>query len=211
MSEKRKHLNKEILAALRNISILIISILFIYKDLSIAKFFNFTDDPRLIWAVDIGVYNGILQIAFSIASYLINEKRLNISVFIINKKEDSNELTIRSDDSAEKICVKINIKGKCRKLSGDLNINFPYWLDIQTKSAPYLKIIDSENKCVIDLNNLMSSTAGYCELTRPITFDILRNSDENNEDLIQANLNMSNFYKLFVIKFKNEGIKIKSK
>ncbi|UJA34298.1 hypothetical protein [Bacillus velezensis] len=211
MSEKRKQVKKEVLAALRNIFILIISIFFICTNLSIAKFFDFTDDPRIIWTVDIGIYNGILQIIFSIASYLINEKRLNIGVNIINKKEDSNELTIISDDSADKICLKINIKGKWRKLSGDLNIFFPHWLDIQTKSVPFLKIIDSENKCIIDLNNLMSSTTGYCNLKRSITFDILRNSDENNEDFIQANLNMSIFNKLFAIKFKNEGIKIKSK
>jgi hypothetical protein len=209
MSERKKAVKKEIKSNIRSISILIISLVLINLDISIAKALDFTENDRIIWALDLGIYNGIVGIIFSIIGYFFKERKLYVEVSILNKKEDINELTINGKEP-EKIYVKIHIKGKYKKLSTPIVIFFPHWIDFQTKPKPYLRVIEDENKCLIDLEYLISKKENIM-LTESITFDVINNSDEKNEDLIEAQWNLDRFTKFFKVDIENKGIKIRSK
>lgn len=209
MSERKKEIKKQIGTNIRTISILIISLILINSNISIAKFLNFTKNDKIIWQLDLGIYNAILGIIFSIVYYFFKERKLYVEVSILNKKEDVNVLTI-NNGNPEQIKVNMHIKGKYKDLSAPIVIFFPHWLDVQTKSKPYLRFVEDENKCLIDLNYLISKKCNI-SLTESITFDIISNTDEKNEDLVEAQCNLGFFTKFFFVDIESKGIKIRNK
>ncbi|MFD9275321.1 hypothetical protein NX819_14715 [Bacillus subtilis] len=208
MNERKKQVKKELKANIRTITILAISLFLINKGISISTLINFTDNDKIKWTLDLGVYTFVLNFIFSLLIYLYLDNKLYCEVSLLNKKEEFNELTIRDTDP-EDIFLKIELKGKCRKLKRRMEICFPHWLDPQVKPRPYLEYIEDENKYLIDLNYFMGSKENVT-LKESITFNVLKNSDEKNEELIEASLKVSPFKKL-IVGFECKGIRIKLK
>lgn len=208
MANKKEEIKSELKKNLRSIAILLLVILLINLGVSIAKIMNFTEDKKIIWTLDFGVLNILVSMIFSIIYYFYRGAKLQINIDILNKKEDTNEITIREDP--EKIYVKLNIEGKYRKVSSNIGIFFPHWIDVQTKPKPYLSFDEDKNTYFINLESLIKNKDNI-SLTESITFDIIKNEDEKNEDLIEAKLPLGIFAKFFKVGLENKGIKIKGK
>lgn len=208
MTDKKEEIKSEVKRNLRSIAILIIVIIFIHFDISIAKLVNFTEDKKIIWTLDFGIYNVLVSMLFSIVYYFYKGAKLQIRIDILNKKEDTNEITIR--ENPEEIYVKLNVEGRYKKISSKVEIFFPHWIDVQTKPKPYLSFDEDKNICLIDLESLILNKENVF-LTESITFDIINNSDEKNVDLVEAKLKLGLFTNFFKVVLKNKGIKIKSK
>jgi hypothetical protein len=199
---------QEIKKNIRAIVILVISLLLIYFNVSVVNFFHLTIDSKIKWALDIGIYNSLLNIIFSLFDYWLNGRKLKIKVEILNKNENINELTIR-DENPRDIVVKINVQGKTKKKKLKfLVISFPHWIDFQNKPKSYLDTNEVENICSIDLNKIITQQ-GNVQLTESITFSLLSNSDDHNEALIEAQLKHGKFDKIFKLHFENQGIKVR--
>ncbi|MED4402074.1 hypothetical protein [Metabacillus fastidiosus] len=208
MADKKQEIKSEIKRNLRTIAILIIVIALIYLDISITKLLNFTEDKKIIWTLDFGIYNILVSMLFSVVYYFYKGAKLQIKIDILNKKEDTNEITIR--ENPEEIYVKLNVEGKYKKFSPKIEIFFPHWIDVQTKPKPYLSFDEDKNTCLIDLESLILNKENIA-LTESITFYVLKNTDEKNQDLIEAKLKLGLFTKFFKVVLENKGIKIKSK
>lgn len=209
MADKKKEIKSEIKRNLRSLAILIIVMTLIYFDVSITKLLNFTEDKKIIWTLDFGIYNILVSMLFSVIYYFYKGAKLHIKIDILNKKEDTNEITIRGENP-EEIYVKLNVEGKYKKFSSKIEIFFPHWIDVQTKPKPYLSFDEDKNTCLIDLESLILNKENI-SLTESITFDVLKNTDEKNEDLIEAKLKLGLFTKFSKVVLENKGIKIKSK
>lgn len=208
MADKKEEIKKEIYRNIRSIAILAIVITFIYRDFSIAKYLNFTEDKRIIWALDFGIYNSLISILFSVIFYYFKDRKLQVEIDILNKKEDTNEITLREDP--EEIYVKIHVEGKYKKISPKIEIVFPKWLVVQTKPKPYLSLDEDKNTCLIDLESLITGRENVC-LTKSITFDIINDEPEKNTDLIEPKLELSYLTKYLKVNLQRKGIKIQSK
>ncbi|WP_332633124.1 hypothetical protein [Halalkalibacter flavus] len=208
MADKKEEIKSEIKRNLRTIAILIIVIILIYFDISITKLLNFTEDKKIIWTLDFGIYNILVSMLFSVVYYFYKGAKLQIKIDILNKKEDTSEITIR--ENPEEIYVKLNVEGKHKKFSSKIEIFFPHWIDVQTKPKPYLSFDEDKNTYLIDLESLILNKENI-SLTESITFDVLKNTDEKNKDLIEAKLKLGLFTKFFKVVLENKGIKIKSK
>lgn len=106
--------------------------------------------------------------------------------------------------------MKLNVEGKYKKFSSKIEIYFPHWIDVQTKPRPFLSFDEDNNTYLIDLESLILNKENI-SLTESITFDVLKNTDEKNKDLIEAKLKLGLFTKFFKVALENKGIKIKSK
>ncbi|MFK4353830.1 hypothetical protein [Bacillus sp. RC92] len=208
MADKKEEIKKEINRNLRSIAILIIVIGLIYFDISIAKYLNFTQDPKIIWALDFGIYNSLISMIFSVVYYILKDKKLQVEINILNKKEDTNEITLR--ENPEEIYVKLHVEGKYKKISSKIEIVFPDWLEVQVRPNSYVSFNDEKNMCLIDLESLISQKENIC-LTKSVTFDIINNEPEKNTDLIEPKLAISLWAKFFKIDLQKKGIKIQSK
>ncbi|UAT31986.1 hypothetical protein K7T73_07135 [Bacillus badius] len=208
MGSKKEDIKKEILSNVRNIIILILAIILIYFDISIAKSLGFTEDKRIVWALDFGIYNSLISVTFSVVNYFIRQKKLYINVELLNKEEDVNEITLK--ETPKEIYVKIQIEGTRKNIPSNMQLIFPHWVDFQTKPQPYLTINDTENKCLIDINYFISNKDNI-SLTTSITFDVISNDDEKNEELMESKLKLGFLAKCFRIQLQNKGIKIRNK
>ncbi|MCU5582469.1 hypothetical protein OCF65_18705 [Bacillus toyonensis] len=208
MADKKEEIKKEINRNLRSIAILIIVIGLIYFDISIAKYLNFTQDPKIIWALDFGIYNSLISMIFSVVYYILKDKKLQVEINILNKKEDTNEITLR--ENPEEIYVKLHVEGKYKKVSSKIEIVFPDWLEVQVRPNSYVSFNDEKNMCLIDLESLISQKENIC-LTKSVTLDIINNEPEKNTDLIEPKLAISFWAKFFKIDLQKKGIKIQSK
>lgn len=208
MADKKEEIKKEINRNLRSIAILIIVIGLIHFDISIAKYLNFTQDPKIIWALDFGIYNLLISMIFSFVHYILKDKKLQVEINILNKKEDTNEITLR--ENPEEIYVKLHVEGKYKKISSKIEIVFPDWLEVQVRPNSYVSFNDEKNMCLIDLESLISQKENIC-LTKSVTLDIINNEPEKNTDLIEPKLAISFLAKFFKIDLQKKGIKIQSK
>ncbi|KRE04418.1 hypothetical protein ASE46_27510 [Bacillus sp. Root239] len=208
MANKKEEIKSELKRNLRNIAILIIVISLINLGVSTAKIINFTEDKKIIWTLDLGILNILVSMIFSVIYYFYKGAKLQVKIDILNKKEDTSEITLR--DKPEQIYTKLNVEGRYRKLGSKIEIAFPHWIDVQIKPKSYLAFDEDKNTCFIDLESLISNKDNI-SLTESITFDVINNHDEKNEDLIEAKLKLGWFSKFFKIGIENKGIKIKSK
>ncbi|MGG4548358.1 hypothetical protein ABER02_11250 [Rossellomorea marisflavi] len=208
MVRDKEVLKKEIRSALRNVSILILSLVIINLGFSIASLFKFTD-KRLIWTLDYGFYSIVLSVLFTIIHYRFLQKKLIIDVNIQNKKEEINQITINDDEYGE-INIKLHISGKYKKISKPLEIIFPYWIDFQLRPKPYITEYDDENRCEIDLNYLVKQKKNV-SLNETISFEVISNQSGKQDDVIEAVCNFNLFQKVMHFHIKNQGIKIKNK
>lgn len=211
MANKKEEIKSEVKKNIRSIAILIIVLALICYNFSLAKLFNFTENQRIIWAFDVGIYNILVSMLFSFIYYFYRGRKLQINIDILNKKEDTDGITLRGENP-EEIYVQLNIEGRHKKFSSKMEISFPHWLDVQIKqnSYSYLSFDEDQNICLIDLEKLLLNKENV-SLTESITFDIIKNSDEKNEDLVEAKLELGLFTKLFLVGLENKGIKIKTK
>lgn len=208
MVKDKEIIRKEIKSAIRNISILLISLVIINLGFSIASLFNFTED-RLVWTIDYGFFSIVLSVLFTIIHYCLIQKKLFIEVNLQNKKEEINKITITHTEFAE-IKLMLHIKGEYKKLSKPIIIVFPYWIDYQLKPKPYIKEYDDENKCEIDLDYLIKNKKDIL-LNETIIFDIISNIPGEQDDVIKVLINYGYFKEFFLLHIKNQGIIIKNK
>lgn len=208
MVRDKENIKKEIKSALRNISILLISLILINCGLSIASFFNFTD-KRIVWTLDYGFFSILLSVIYTIIHYFLNRRKLFIEIDIQNKQEEINQITINHKEHAQ-INLKIHMNGEYKKLTKPVVLTFPFWIDFQTKPKPYIKEIEDQNKCEIDIDYLIKSKEKVY-LNEPIIFDIISNDDDKRDDLIEVNFPYSLYQRFFHIHIKSVGIKIKNK
>lgn len=208
MVKDKEILKKEIRSAIRNIGILITSLILINLGFSVSYLFKFTDQ-RVIWTLDYGFYSIVLSVLFTIIHYSILQKKLFIDVNIQNKKEEINQITINDKEYGE-INIKLHIKGKYKKLDKPFEIIFPYWIDFQLRPKPYIKEFADENRCEINLDYLINMKKNV-SLNETITFDIISNEPGKQDDVIEAVFGYSFYQKVINLHIKNQGIKIKNK
>ena len=208
MANKKEEMKSELKRNLRSIAILIIVIFLINIGVSTAKIIHFTEDKKIIWTLDLGILNILVSMAFSVIYYIYRDRKLQVKIDILNKKEDTSEITLR--ENPEQIYVKLNVEGRYKKIDSKVEISFPHWIDVQIKPKPYLAFDEDKNTYFIDLESLISNKENI-SLTESITFDVINNHDEKNEDLIEPKLKLGLISKFFKIGIENKGIKIKSK
>ncbi|UAK17541.1 hypothetical protein [Sporolactobacillus terrae] len=208
MNSRKKILKQELLKTCRNFSILLISLILIHYGWSISFILGWNSTDKESWSLDIGAFNLILSAIFSLIYFFYRLCKLHIVINIINKKENSNSITLVNQKN-DQICVKIQIIGRRKKLA-PIIIYFPDWLDVQVKRQSYIEFYQDENKCMIDLEQLITKQKNINQ-TRLITLDIINNTDDENAELIEAQCRMNWFQKLFQIEFDNCGINIKNK
>lgn len=208
MLDKKKELKSEVNKNIRTIVIVALSILLISSGFSLAKILNISNDPKVIWGFDFGIYNAIFSIIVSVITYIVRLRKLFIQVEILHKKEDVNEIKLTEDP--EEIYVKIQIQGSYKKILTPLQIKFPHWIDPQSKPKPYLTFNESDNIFLLDLEKLISGSKNI-DKSESITIDIISNTDEKNTDLVESQMDIGFIRKWFSIDFENKGIKIKRK
>lgn len=211
MDEAKKEIKKEFKKNARAISILLISLIIINLNISIADHLNLGGNSRIKWTLDFGIYNALLSITFSIIYYLFISKKLFIKAVLLNKREENNEVTILGDQPGE-IFLELTIKGKYQLVSNPIEIIFPHWIDVQCKGKPYMDIIDkgTVNKCLIHLDKLIIKKDNI-DLVEVINIDLIGNSDEKNKELLVPQIKVPWKFKIFKLNFKNKGIKVKRK
>lgn len=204
MNERKKQTKKELLNYFRTILTLVISLFLINQGFSITE--NFTENEKIEWTLDLALYTFLINGIISLCK--IYTIALNCEVSILNKKEKFNGITMRGE-VPEKILLELKLEGKPMKLKNKLEVAFPHWLDIQESSLPkpYLTFLENENKFLIDLNYFMDHKQNI-NLIENLTFDIIRNSEEANEEVVEPHIKMIFFKKLF-FRFKCKGITIK--
>ena len=109
----KSEVQTEIKRNLRAIAILIIVIVLINFNISLATLLNFTQDKKIIWTLDFGIYNILVSMIFSVIYYFYSESKLQIEIDILNKREDTNELTIR--ENPEEIYVQLKHQNQSRQ------------------------------------------------------------------------------------------------
>lgn len=209
MANKKEDIKSEVKRNLRSIAILLIVLLLMHLGVSITKITNFTEDKKIIWTFDFGILNTLVSMLFSFIYYFYKGRKLQIKINILNKKEDINEITLR-ERNPEEIYVKLNVEGRYKKFSSKVEISFPHWIDVQIRPKHYLTFDEEKNTCHIDLKSLIANKDNI-SLTESITFDVINNDNDKNEDLIEAKVKLGLFAKFFKIGIENKGIKIKSK
>ena len=208
MLDKKKEMKKEIQKNLKNIVVLGLAVILINLNISITTWMNFTENQKIIWTLDLGIYSALFSIIFSVINYLVKLQKLHINVELLNKPEDVNELKI--GENPRSIRLKITLEGKCREISAPLEVKFPEWLDVQFKPSKYREFDTEHNKVSIDLNYLLAQKK-YIKKTDSITFDLIANSEEKNEELVDVDFKIKWYRKWFSINFESNGIHIKVK
>ncbi|PFZ73689.1 hypothetical protein COL72_08430 [Bacillus toyonensis] len=208
MLDKKKEMKNEIKKNLKNIVVLGLAVLLINLNVSITTMMNFTTNSKIIWTLDLGIYSALFSMILSIINYFVKVQKLHINVELLSKPEDVNELKIGEEPRA--IRLKITLDGKCREILEPLEVNFPEWLDVQCKPSRYLIFNETSNKAIIDLNHLLAQKE-YIKKTESITFDLIANSEEKNEELVDADFRIKWYKKWFSINFESKGIHIKVK
>ncbi|MER1260604.1 hypothetical protein NQS41_10065 [Bacillus sp. C3(2022)] len=205
MIEETKQIKKELKTYIRPFAVLFLSLKLINSGFSISYLTNFSDNDKIIWTLDLATYTLLINILFTCFKLLYLKYRLHCEVHILNKKEEFNEITLRDTTPAD-ISVKIDLKGRRWDFKNKLEICFPSWLDTQVKPTPYIQ--EEQNKYLIDLNHFTSSK--YVKCTESITFNVIKNTDENNTALVEAYLKI-NWLKRLFLGFESKGIRIKLK
>src|SRR5690625_354649 len=204
MIDSKKSVKRELNRNIRSISILIIVIVFLYFEWSITGLLRLELSERLIWAIDFSVYSALLSIIFSIIYYLSIRNKVYIKAEILNQKEESSSITLNSD-MPERVRLVIDIEGKSRFIPSELKIALPHWIDIQPKPKPYVFDQNENNICIIDINYLIKDKVNV-KLTDSITIDLIRNTDEENKEAVEAVLELGLFTRLFFIKLLQQPL-----
>ncbi|MDI4570443.1 hypothetical protein [Bacillus altitudinis] len=204
MNETKKQIKKELLTNIRTILTLVLSLIFINQGWSIAEFLWFTKNEKIAWTLDLALYTFLINVIISLCKIITF--RLDCEVSILNKKENFSAITVK-EANPEKIFIELKLEGKPIKLKNNLEIAFPHWLDIQVTPKPYLTFKENENKYLIDLNYFIDHKQNI-KLTEKLTFDIIKSSDEENEEVVEPFIKVSLFKKPF-FRFKCKGITIK--
>lgn len=99
----------------------------------ITKYFLTFSDKKWHITVSVAIYTALLNAIFL---YIISKRTL-ISVEIMERKDKSN--TIKLSDKPRAIAIKVVARGNLKKISGDIVITFPKWIDVTPKGSPDLK------------------------------------------------------------------------
>lgn len=206
MFDKKDAMKQEVKRNIRSLLILIIVVSILYKEWSIIRLLNINMPERMAWALEFGAYSAICSIIFSIISYCVIIRKLFIRIEIINQKEKLGSITL-NDESYERINIKIDVEGKKKNVPSEIKIVFPYWLDIQLEPKPYIREEVERNICYIDINYLIRNK-DKIKLTEYVPIDLIKNTDEKNQERVNATIELGIRNKLFKIDYKSKGIDI---
>lgn len=207
MLNRRESIKREILTNIKSVSILIIVIILLYNGFSITKLLNRELTDELAWALDFGIYNAVLGILYSVIYYQYLKNKILIKTELLNKKDESNSI-ILDNEQPQSIMLKICIEGKKRHIPENIKVVFPHWVDIQLKPQRYIK--EERNTVLIDVNYLIDNR-NTIESTNKITIDLIRVTDETNQENVKPWLELGYLDKFTKIDYIYKGINIRVK
>ncbi|WP_068983848.1 hypothetical protein [Lysinibacillus xylanilyticus] len=201
---KKEDLKKELFSYFKNFTVLLLVSIPLSLGISVTKSITKIEDKRVIWFIDLGIYNLIALIIVSFVVYWFISKRTKLTISIHYTKERLRELKINSKKN-KRIIFEVNIEGNYKDLPEKIIIVFPNWIDTQPKRSKDLIFNDSENKYEIDLLKMINDTGKITE-KRNFEIDLIGNEDVNNFVLIKPTIiSKKRRIMTFIIK---DGIKI---
>lgn len=206
MNERKETVKKEVINNAKVIFSLCITLILINYDISIANQFKSIEDEKIKWALDFGIYNAILGILFTYLLFKVNKNKLYINIEILSKSDGSN--VIKLNENPKKVYIKLKLTGAKPRKCNKIEIIFPHWVDFQIKPKNFIQTDENNNRCYIDIEYLINNR-NEVYLTEEISIDLISNTVEGNEDIIQSNINRSFFDKVRRINFTKKDIKIK--
>lgn len=201
---KKEDLNKELYSYLKNFTVLLLVSIPLSLGVSITKSITKIEDKRVIWFIDLGIYNFIALLIVSIVVYWFISKKTKVAISVHYTKERLRELKINSKKN-KRIIIEVNIDGNYESLPEKIIIIFPKWIDTQAKSSEDLTFNDSENKYEIDILKMINDTGKITE-KRNFEIDIIGNEEVNNFVLINPTIISSKRHIMTFI--KKDGLKI---
>ncbi len=207
MNDKKEAVKKEVINNIKVIFSLCITLLLINNNISIANLIKSIDNERIKWTLDFGIYNAILSSSFTWIIFKLNQKKLYIDLRIISKDDGSN--IIKLDGNPKEINIKLKLLGSKPKKFNKVEVIFPYWVDFQIKPKRFIQTDENNNRCYIDIEYLINNRKEL-NFTEEISIDLISNTDEKNEDIIQSTINSNFIDKLINTNFTNTDITIKN-
>lgn len=201
---KKEDFNKELYSYLKNLTVLLLVSIPLSLGISVTKKITKIEDKRVIWFIDLGIYNFIALIIVSIVVYWFISKKTKLTISIHYTKEKLRELKINSKKN-KSIIIEVNIDGNYESLPEKIIIIFPKWIDTQAKKSEDLIFKDSENKYEIDILKMFYDTGRITE-KRNFEIDIIGNEEVNNFVSIKPTIISSKNRLMTVI--KKDGMKI---
>jgi len=209
MNEKKEEIMKELKSYLKTFTILILSGIPLYYELSFVKSAFKIENERLIWLLDLGFYTLIFSILLSCVLYFYNINRTNIKVKLYYTEEKLSTVTLENKGN-KSIILEISIKGNRSHIPDKIILNYPEWLDVQVKGSNYTTAMDSDNQYHFDLQKMVSKQKDT-QMTKYIPIDILGVSEEKNDIKIIPELTKMDFNKRVSMSIKIKGLKISLK
>lgn len=201
---KKEDFKKELYSYFKNFTVLLMVSMPLALGISVTKSLTKIEEKRVIWFIDLGIYNLIALIIVSVVVYWFNSKKTKLNISIHYTKERLRELKINSKKN-KRIIIEVNIDGNYKNLPEKIVIIFPKWIDTQAKKSKDLIFIDSENKFEIDLLEMINDTGKITE-KRNFEIDLIGNEEVNNFVLIKPSIISSK--KRLMTFIKKDGMKI---
>ncbi len=209
MTELKKDIEKEFRNYLKNLIVLIFTIIPLYFEISLAEKFINSQNDKLLWFMDLGIYNFIFSIIVSTIMYFYSSLKTTIDIKLFYTEDKLKNVKIKHNEN-KKIILEITAKGKRENIPAEIVLNYPDWLDMQIKGRPYLTSLDEHNQYVFNLKKMFNQQKEINQ-TKEIAIDLIGNgnAEEKNKIEIIPELIKGNRNPLRRIKFQGLKIEIK--
>lgn len=183
---KKDEFKKELYTYIKNFIVLLLVSIPLSLSFSLTKLIFKIENEKVIWFIDLGIYNFIALLLVSYINYKIQSKRTNLVIKCYYSKEKFKKIILNCTEN-KSIFLEISIEGFIEKIPEKITLKFPDWVDAQTKRKNYLTIFDNENKYEVNLRELFNDT-GKITQKRTIQFDLIGNETLNQSALIDPKI-----------------------
>lgn len=204
----RRKIAKGIKNKLIDTLVVLTSGLLIYWNISFVSYF-IKDNEKLIWMLDIALFNLIVSVCFSILIYFYISNRTEIFISIKSKSEDVNKISLEHQIHRE-IYIEIKIKGKSRLVNENVSVSFPRWVNAQTKPQDYIEFNNEINGFLIDLSKIAQSQKTI-DVQDTVTILLITNTSDYKSSKVTIEKDPISIFKKLYFKVYSEGIEIINK
>ncbi|GEL76580.1 hypothetical protein [Tenuibacillus multivorans] len=209
MNQKLEKLKKEIINKVTEM-VTVLTSGFLVINFSLFTFF-IEDNSRLVWTLDIAVFNLIVSTAFTLLYIIYSFYKAEINVSVKNKVEGVNKLTLDPLGYAKIFC-EFKLIGKSKKFNNCfIRLSFPSWITPQVDQEPFLNFDEGKNQILIDLEKLLSRQ-NFNNTEGSIPIMVISNSSRYNKVFLKLEHEPTvSIYRKLLYKYKTTGMEIVNK
>ncbi len=201
---------KEILKELKkksfNMIVLIITGLMILN-FSFFSFFILDEDyERLVWTLDLALFNFIVSTILTLIFWGINSYRTEVIMSVKNSREKSDKITIIKGYE-NKIQCELSLRGKSKYLNRDTSISFPDWISPQVNASPYITVNRRINGFDIDIEKMLNDQ-NEVTINDHININLTSNTPLYKSAEVRLQWKRRFIYERLFIKIKSIGITV---